>query len=382
MTSPGQLTAAVVDAARGLGFHAVGVAPVEPSRRYRAFEEWLEGGMHGEMAYLADPVQRVARADVRMLLDTARSVIVVALAYDPSVVPASRLSGQVARYARARDYHSIIKARLRELADQLSRLVARPVASRPCVDTAPVLERDLAARAGIGFVGKNTLLIAPGLGSWLLLGELLVDVELEPTPAQEASRCGSCRACLDACPTGAFVGPHQLDARRCISYLTIEHRGPIPRQLRPAIGTRVFGCDVCQEVCPFNAAAPQRTAPDRELGLTRRAAQRSALDLIRTLGLGSAQMRQLVRGTPLRRAGRDGLLRNVCVALGNAGDSAAIPALERALTDRSPLVRGHAAWALGRLGARAALESARAGEPDPSVQEEISAALAEASGRG
>jgi epoxyqueuosine reductase len=372
------LSAAVVGVARELGFHAVGIAPVEPARRFRAFEEWLARGMHGDMAYLADPVQKVARADVRMLLAGARSVVVVALAHEAGVVPVERLRGQVARYARNRDYHSIIKARLRELADRLSRLVGRPVASRPCVDTAPVLERELAERAGLGFVGKNTLLIAPGLGSYLLLGEVILDVELEPTAAEAPprSRCGACTACLDACPTGAFVGPHVLDARRCISYLTIEHRGPIPRELRPALGTRIFGCDVCQEVCPFNAAAPARTAPDPGLALVTRAAERSAPDLVRTLGLGAAQMRQLVRGTPLRRAGREGLLRNVCVALGNAGDPAAVPALARALSaDRSPLVRGHAAWALGRLGARALLAAAR--DRDPYVAGEIAAALTE-----
>ena len=375
MKSSRELGAAVVDAARALGFHAVGIAPALPARRFRAFEDWLDRGMQGDMAYLADPVQKTARADVRMLLAEARSVVVVALAYDAGVVPIERLRGQVARYARNRDYHSIIKARLRELADRVAELVGRPVASRPCVDTAPVLERELAERAGLGFVGKNTLLIAPGLGSYFLLGEVILDVDLEPTAVDEPrSRCGACTACLEACPTGAFVGPHVLDARRCISYLTIEHRGPIPRELRPALGTRIFGCDVCQEVCPFNAAAPARTAPDPGLALTTRAAERSAPDLVRTLGLGAAQMRQLVRGTPLRRAGREGLLRNVCVALGNAGDPAAIPALARALAaDRSPLVRGHAAWALGRLGARDVLAAAR--DDDPFVKGEIAAAL-------
>jgi len=366
----------VVAEARRLGFHAIGIAPAEPSRRAHAFETWLDSGMHGDMTYLADPVQRAMRVDLRTLLAGARSVVVVGVAHDSGVVPAERLRGQVARYARARDYHSIIKARLRRLADEIGRLVGRPVASRPCVDTAPVLEREVAERAGLGFIGKNTLLIAPGIGSYLLLGELILDVELEPSTVAgtERNRCGSCTACLDACPTGAFVGPYVLDARRCISYLTVEHRGPIPRELRPIIGTRIFGCDVCQEVCPFNAAAPSRTAPDPSLALTLRAAERSAPDLVRTLGLGAAQMRQLVRGTPLRRAGRDGLLRNVCVALGNTGEPAVIPALARALRgDRSALVRGHAAWALGRLGARAVLEAAR--DDDPSVTEEISAAL-------
>jgi epoxyqueuosine reductase len=376
VTDAGALTRLVIDEARALGFHRVGIAPAGPSLSGAAYEAWLEAGMHGEMLYLATGEHRAGRADVRALLGDARAVVVVALAHDPSLVPAARLTrpaGEVARYARGRDYHAVMKPRLRELAARVCRHAGRPVAARPCVDTAPVLERELAARAGLGFVGKNNMLIAPGLGSYVLLGELLLDVELEASAAEPApSRCGECRACLDACPTGAFIGPFQLDARRCISYLTIENRGPIPRELRAALGTRVFGCDVCQEVCPFNAAAPARTEPAAEL----RPIRSPQLDLVKTLGLGTAQMRQLVRGTALRRAGRDGLLRNVCVALGNAGDRAAVPALVRALgSDRSALVRGHAAWALGRLGARADLTAALARESDPGVRAEIEAAL-------
>ncbi|HWM87098.1 MAG TPA: tRNA epoxyqueuosine(34) reductase QueG [Kofleriaceae bacterium] len=376
MTDAGALSRAVIEEARGLGFHRVGIAPAGPALGIAAYEAWLAAGMHGEMLYLAAPEHRADRADVRALLAEARAVVVVAMAYDAALVPVERLAGrptgQLARYARGRDYHAVMKPRLRELAARISRLVGCVVAARPCVDTAPVLERELAGRAGLGFVGKNTMLIAPGLGSYILLGELLLDVELEPSAAEAApSRCGECRACLDACPTGAFVGPFLLDARRCISYLTIENRGPIPRELRPALGQRVFGCDVCQEVCPFNAAAPARTEPEPSLR-----PEAAGLDLVRVLGLGAAQLRKLMRGTPLRRAGRAGLLRNVCVALGNAGDRGAVPALARALADRNPLIRGHAAWALGRLGGRGELESALAHEADPAVREEIEAALA------
>jgi len=370
------LSRLVLEEARALGFHRVGIAPAGPSLTHAAYEAWLAAGMHGGMLYLADPLHRDSRADVTALLEGARAVVVVALAHDPSLVPAERLArpaGQVARYARGHDYHAVMKPRLRELAARVSRHAGRQVAARPCVDTAPVLERELAARAGLGFVGKNNMLIAPGLGSYFMLGELLLDVELEPSAAEPpANRCGECRACLDACPTGAFAGPMSLDARRCISYLTIENRGAIPRELRAAIGTRVFGCDVCQEVCPFNAAAPARTEPDPAL----RASTQAGLDLIRVLGLGAAQLRKLMRGSALRRAGRAGLLRNVCVALGNAGDRSAVPALARALADRHPLIRAHAAWALGRLGARAELAAALAGESEPSVREEIEAALA------
>ncbi|HTE56065.1 MAG TPA: tRNA epoxyqueuosine(34) reductase QueG [Kofleriaceae bacterium] len=377
---PGELSRLILEEARALGFHRVGIGPAGPALGHAAYEAWLAAGMHGEMDYLAADDHRGGRADLRAILAGARSVVAVALAHDASLVPAERLtrpSGQVARYARGRDYHLVMKEMLRELAARVGRHAGRPVAARPCVDTAPVLEREVAARAGLGFVGKNNMLIAPGIGSYVLLGELLLDVELEPSAAEApAARCGECRACLDACPTGAFVGPFQLDARRCISYLTIEHRGPIPRELRPLIGTRVFGCDVCQEVCPFNAAAPARVEPAPALRSS--GPDRDWLDLVRVLGLGTAQLRRLVRRTSLRRAGRDGLLRNVCVALGNAGNPAAVPALARALGGhRSPLVRSHAAWALGRLGARDQLGAALAGEADPGVRGEIEAALAE-----
>jgi epoxyqueuosine reductase len=377
---PGELSRLVIDEARALGFHRVGIAAAGPVPGHAAYEAWLAAGRHGEMGWLADDDHRLPRADPRRLLPGARSVVAVALAHDPGIVPARRLTrpgGQVARYARGADYHVVMKGALRELAARIEGHAGHPVAARPCVDTAPVLERDVAARAGLGFVGKNTLLIAPGLGSYILLGELLVDVELEPSvDGPPPPRCGECRACLDACPTGAFAGPFELDARRCISYLTIEQRGPIPRELRPLIGTRVFGCDVCQEVCPFNAAAPARLEPAAALRST--GPERDQLDLIAVLGLGSAQMRRLVRRTALRRVGRDELLRNVCVALGNAGDRAAVPALGRALVgDRAPLVRGHAAWALGRLGARDELRAALPGEDDAGVRGEIEAALAE-----
>ena len=377
---PGELSRLVIDEARALGFHRVGIAAAGPVPTHAAYEAWLADGHHGEMAWLADDDHRLPRADPRWLLPGARSVIAVALAHDPGVVPVERLrrpGGQVARYARGADYHAVMKDALRELAARIERHAGHPVAARSCVDTAPVLERDVAARAGLGFVGKNTLLIAPGLGSYLLLGELLVDLELEPSAeAPPPQRCGECRACLDACPTGAFVGPFELDARRCISYLTIEQRGPIPRALRPLIGTRVFGCDVCQEVCPFNAAAPARVEP--AAALRSAGPERDQLDLVAVLGLGSAQMRRLVRRTALRRVGRNELLRNVCVALGNAGDPAAVPALGRALAgDRGPLVRAHAAWALGRLGARDELRAALPGERDAEVRGEIDAALAE-----
>jgi epoxyqueuosine reductase len=270
-----------------------------------------------------------------------------------------------------------MKPKLHRLAERLAALVGRPIAARPCVDTAPLLERDAAEQAGLGFIAKNTMLIAPGLGSYVMLGELVTDLDLTPTAAEPHAppRCGRCRACLDACPTGAFVDAYLLDARRCISYLTIELAGPIPRELRAPIGTRIFGCDVCQEVCPFNAgreraAAPELAAIDDEHG---------APDLLRLIGIGQHQYRRFVRRTALRRLSRARLLRNVCVALGNAGDRAAIgPLAARLASDPAALVRRHAAWALGRLGATAELCACRDSELDAEVREEIDLALADA----
>jgi epoxyqueuosine reductase len=374
---------AITRAAFEIGFARVGFAPVtrfdEAAARLR---QWLAAGHHGTLAYLEDAE---ARADPQALLPDAKTIVAVALSYaePPGSIPLSAqrdgrpLTGTVARYARGEDYHLVMKQKLDALAKRSEHIVGRRVKSRLCVDTAPVFEHEVARRAGIGFTAKSTLTIVPGLGSYVLLGELLLDVELPPTEPIRAG-CGSCRACLDACPTGAFVDAHVLDARRCISYLTIENPGPIPRELRARIGTRVFGCDVCQEVCPFNASSsPRPRAPE----LAPRAAL-DTLELVSLLELGAAGYRKLVRRTALRRVTRDILARNAAVALGNTGDVRAVAPLERALAShRSPLVRAHAAWALGELGeqaarARPALATAAERDPDPSVQTEATLALA------
>lgn len=291
------------------------------------------------------------RDDPTELLPAVKSVVVVALAYGQrdlvQLRRPSRPTGEVACYARGQDYHQVMKAKLNRLAERIATLSGRPIWARACVDTAPLLERELARQAGLGFIGKSTMLIAPGLGSTMLLGELLVDLEIEPLHAKSpVLGCGECRACLDACPTGAFRGPYVLDARRCVSYLTIELQGPIPEDLRRPIGTRVFGCDVCQQVCPFNASS--RTRPEApELSPFPRL---TTLDLAELLFIGSAAYRKLVRRTALRRASRTTLQRNAAVALGNSDDPAAVPPLVRALDDHpSGLVRAHAAWGLGEL---------------------------------
>ncbi len=409
--SPDAARDVIVEAAAALGFHRVGVVAVGPARRYRAYREWLAAGHHGTMRYMADHGHIEARRDVRALLEHARTAVVVALAYDPgfSAGPAAAdpaasepdpsapdpsepdagapARGVISRYARGDDYHGVLKRKLYRLAERVGEAAGGEVGARPCVDSAPVLERDLAEAAGLGFTGKNTMLISPGLGSYTVLGELLLTVAASPTPVDARTvrdRCGDCRACLDACPTDAFPAPYTLDARRCVSYLTIEHQGPIDPALRPGLGAMIFGCDICQEVCPFNARAPARHAPDPALAA--RTAERGAPDLLSLLSRGSNQLRRYVEGSPLRRTNRHQLRRNVCVALGNVGDARALPALTGALSDKSPLVRGHAAWALGRVGARAAradrdeagraLSAALATEAEAAVQGEIRAALA------
>ena len=370
--------AQIAELGRALGFARIAVVPIEAPRRHAIYTSWLATGHAGAMTYLAAPEHVAQRGDLRSLLATARSLIVVALAYDrvdpptpASPIPAEALlRGKIARYARGEDYHLVMRDRLVALADRLATLVGGPVASRPCVDSAPVLEREWAERGGLGFVAKNTMVIAPGLGSYIVLGELLIDAELAPTApdALPRPRCGSCRACLDACPTQAFVDAYVLDARRCISYLTIEHHGEIPRALRAAIGTWVFGCDICQEVCPYNAG----TAPAPDPLLRPRSLEHALPDLVALAAKGANQLRQLVKRTAMRRVPRDALLRNVAVALGNTGDARAIPALVALLGHRAGLVRGHAAWALGELGAADVLAAHR--DDDPFVLAELTAA--------
>jgi len=379
---------AIVNEARRLGFHRVALVPIEPPRRHDVYRDWLGAGHHAGMAYLASPEHVDARADLRSLLSEARTLVVVALAYPRDVVPlgGASLRGQIARYARGQDYHLVLRDKLALLASALSTATGRAVAARPCVDTAPVLEREWAERGGLGFIAKNTMLIAPGLGSYVLLGELLLDVDAAPAPEPPPRpRCGTCRACLDACPTGAFVDAYVLDARRCISYLTIENEGPIPRDLRASIGSWVFGCDVCQEVCPFNAGGDRPSAPE----LAARDLDHAVPDLVALALRNTNQLRQFVKRTALRRVGRAQLLRNVAVALGNSGDARARPALEHLLAHPAALVRGHAAWGLAELARRGAvaaddiaprLRAARATEPDPGAAGELDGALADLTG--
>jgi epoxyqueuosine reductase len=360
-------------------FDLAGIAAVEPTGAFARYEAWLAAGRHGAMAWLETERHRARRADPNRVLPGVRAIVCVALAHDRALDPAraARL-GRIARYAGGEDYHRVFREKLKAL--EAFALESIPgVRALGYADTGAILERAWAERAGLGWTGKHTGLISPRMGSWLLLGELLLDRDLEPDPPFALDHCGTCTRCIDACPTQAIVGPRQLDARRCISYLTIELRGPIPLELRPLIGDWIFGCDVCQEVCPWNRFAPEAA----EARLHARALEGWTLE--RFLALDASGFEALFEGSPIRRARRGGFLRNVCVALGNRGEPSAIAPLARALAaDPEPLVRAHAAWALGAVArqqpdraaaAAHALRAAAAGDPDAAVREEANGAL-------
>ncbi len=348
-------------------------APFEETER--VYLERLQRGLLGEMRWITpERIRHGCRPEE--LLPGVRSILIGAVSYATARKPEPSDGGprgRVAAYALNNDYHDTVKAKLQILHRALEERLGTPVRARISVDSGPVVDRAVAARAGLGWYGKNTVILTPELGSWVLLGAMLVDVEL---PCSEPLRksCGACTRCISACPTGALVAPGVLDSRRCISYLTIELKGPIPADLRPLIGNWVFGCDICQEVCPVNRGAPVPDHPE----YTARAGWGAEPDLVELLGLSDEQFRARFKGSPVKRAKRRGLLRNVAVALGNSGDRSSVPALARALSDHEPLVRGHAAWALGRLGgeeARSALEEALSDEPDEWVREEIAQGL-------
>ena len=375
MSTGSGVARAIQDEAHRLGFDLASITSPAPSTSLERYRSWLANGFHAEMAYLARPDAIAKRGDLSLILPDVRSMVIVGANYGTVALPDSLRDdpsrGIFASYAWGDDYHEWFASRLHRLAEFIQGLCKEPVAYRAYVDTGPILERELAARGGLGFVGKNTNLIHPELGSWLFLGELLL---AEKLPATEAGAgrgtCGECTRCLDACPTGALVAPYVLDARRCISYLTIELKGAIARELRPLLGSRIFGCDICQEVCPWNrrfarptlepAFQPRPDAPAPRL-----------LDLF---ALDAAGFRSRYRNSPVKRAKRRGLLRNAAVALGNWGDRSGLAPLAKALGDDEPLVRGHAAWALGRMAdpqARSALAEAITTESDPWVREEI-----------
>lgn len=341
---PASLTAALKDRARALGFDLAGSCPAVAPDGAGRLREWLAAGYAGEMRYLE--ARAAAYTHPWHVLEGARSILLLAANYRTSPpMPPRPGEGRVSRYAWGTDYHDVLRERLHELCDYLRELVPGATA-RGVVDTAPLLEREFAELAGLGWVGKNTLLINKSLGSWLFLAAVLTDRELAYDAPHAADHCGTCRACLDACPTGAFVDAYVLDARRCISYLTIELRSAVPEELRSGLGEWVFGCDVCQDVCPWNHRAPHSGE-----GAFQPAAGMDPLDLIGLFDLDETAFRRRFRATPLWRAKRRGILRNAALVLGNQRCSAALPALTRGLHDSEPLVREACGWALEQIEA-------------------------------
>ena len=348
------MNAAIQARARELGFDDCRITSAEPPASGAALQNWLDSGQHGEMGYLVRNAPKRLNPD--LVLPGAKSVIVLATSYsardlNPSTPEATKAGagepkGRIARYARYRDYHEVLAERLITLTATVNALGGSGVRSLWYVDTGPLLERDLAQRAGLGFVGKHTNLISRKLGNWIFLSEIITTADLAPDSA-ETNRCGSCTRCLAACPTAAITAPFQLDARRCISYLTIELKGSIPVEFRAAIGNRIYGCDDCLEACPWN-----RFAKEGRLMKAHFRPDLETPDLIELLGLDEAAFKLRFAGTPLLRTKRRGVLRNVCVALGNSGDRSAIPALERAAGDAEPLIAEHALWAIERLRAQ------------------------------
>ncbi|WP_144378727.1 tRNA epoxyqueuosine(34) reductase QueG [Mesorhizobium amorphae] len=367
--------------ARRAGFDAVaittpGAIPQAPAR----LADFVAAGYHGSMGWIAETLER--RADPSVLWPEVRSIVVLAMNYGPDHDPRALQQrpdrGAISVYARNRDYHDVIKGRLKELAGKIVAAAGGDV--KVFVDTAPVMEKPLAEAAGLGWQGKHTNLVSRAHGSWLFLGSIFTTADLEPDRTEE-DHCGSCRACLDACPTDAFPAPYKLDARRCISYLTIENKGPIPSEFRVAIGNRIYGCDDCLAACPWNKFA--REASEAKLVARADLREPALADLLR---LDDAGFRTLFSGSPVKRIGRDRFIRNVLIAAGNSDDPCLVAPARKLLADQSPLVRGAAVWALSRLAAgdtvRELAAAALQDENDSTVRDEWRLALGAADNNG
>ena len=369
------LTQHIQSRAHELGFELVGVIPAEESQTIQRYRAWITNGYAGKMGYLERHLP--LKEDTRKLLQETKSVISLAMNYytlDPSKELAEDPSrGQISRYAWGDDYHDVIRERLLLLVEFIKDTAETELKSRVFVDSGPILEREYAQKAKLGWIGKNTNLINWRSGSWYFLAEVLVSVDLESESGTLRGSCGTCTKCIEACPTDAFVEPNVLDSRLCISYLTIELKDSIPKELRPKMGNLIFGCDICQEVCPWNSKAISTSEPafhPREGNL--------APELLTLIGMTQSEFSKKFKGSPIKRAKRRGFLRNVIVAIGNWGARAAVPALKKALVDEEPLVRSHAAWALGQIGgktAKQALETQMTCEDDIEVISEIQDAL-------
>ncbi|MFM8423807.1 MAG: tRNA epoxyqueuosine(34) reductase QueG [Chloroflexota bacterium] len=330
------LKQAIKDRARQLGFFLAGVTSCEAPAHYNIFQEWLDAGHHASMDYLASDRNHTRRADPKLILPECKSILVLALPYSPISKDSSEL--RIAAYALGDDYHDVIPPRLQELVQFIEEQVGHPIPNRYYTDTGPILERELAQRAGLGWIGKNSMLIHPEKGSTFLLAEILLGIELEPDEPIQTDHCGTCTRCLDACPTQCILPNRTLDARRCISFLTIENKGDIPEDLRPLMQNWVFGCDICQQVCPWNRFSPPADP-----------ALKPSIPLpVRTsdLLLTSSEFNQRFKRSPIKRTKRRGYLRNIAVAVGNQKNKKDISLLEQAAQDEEPLVQSHAQWAI------------------------------------
>lgn len=357
-----------------LGFNRLGIIPAAPAQNLAAYLRWIEIGYHGKMGYLARPDRVERRKDLNVILPGVKSIVCVGLDYRSRQIPAALANdpsrGRISNYAWGVDYHETMTPRLEQLAAWLERQGSE-TRTRVYVDTGAILERDHAASAGIGFVGKNSMLIDPQGGSYFFLGEILTTQSLQDEIHRPSMpHCGTCSRCLDQCPTDAFPAPYILDSRRCISYLTIELKEWIPLELRPLMGNWVYGCDVCQEVCPFN----RFTRPTDEAEFWPANVEAMAPPLLELLALDDDAFSRRFAASPIKRIKRRRLVRNACVAAGNWGSPLAVSPLSELLLDREPLIRGHAAWALRKIGiaeATKALENALAAEQDDRVRREI-----------
>lgn len=374
---PANLTDDIKESARELGFELVGIAPAVSPVSLPHFESWVEAGYAGDMKYI--PGRREAYEHPRHILPVVRSVIMTAMCYDPqrTVKQDESRIGQIARYARGeKDYHDVMKVSLKRLAQKIHEAVPQSK-TRAVVDTTPLLERDFAQQAGLGWFGKNTMLLNKSIGSYFFLGALLTDVELTPDEPHNSSHCGTCTRCLDACPTDAFVQPYVLDATRCISYYTIEMRDQsIPEEIRPGLKDWLFGCDICQEVCPWNRKAPQTREEKFE-------PQVNLPDAIEFLAMTTETFKTKFRGTPLERTGRNALARNAAVVIGNSGSRETVQHLVDALQDESSLVREAVVWALGKLGSaetKAILQSQLCLEQEELVVNQLKITLSQLDG--
>lgn len=363
--------------AQRLGFSLCGITTPDPPNHIQQYRQWVQAGHHAAMLYLSreDSIQK--RADPKLLLPEAKCVVVLGACYPPNShdnPPPNSLQGQVSSYAWSDDYHSVLKEKAEYLWDWINSVAQQPTRAKICIDSAPVLERSLAWRAGLGWIGKNGCLIHPQVGSFIFLAEIFLDIPMTPDEPLVDDFCGNCHRCMDACPTHCILSNRTIDAARCISYLTIENRGDIPRDLRASLGNHVFGCDICQQVCPWNQKANSYGAKDDSLF----SSQPLQLSLLEAAGMTEENFKNFYQFSPILRARYKGFLRNVTVAMGNSKDVSIIPSLQKLVAHSNSLIRSHAAWALGQFNsnqARLSLQQAFLQEQDPVVREEIQFAL-------